>query len=290
SGSDAYYGHEEPAKLASAFITNLFACPELPPPSSANPSSPSPTLAQFIAYSLHRTRLHSSVTFAALFLLNRLKGRFPAARGSSGHRLFISAFMIASKIICDDTYSNKSWCVVGQGMFSLREINQMEREMCAYLEWVLTVPKEELEVFEAELKKEYGADRSPKTMLPIVTASSLPTPPRSAAGSVVSLAAAAGLATPPMDSMDSMPRAAHHHSSPSDDKLAYPSPEASPISLSPSHSDSSTPASSTCQTPPSVESSSPMTEPDSAMPKSIKTGGRTVPRIVRDPSFAFAAP
>ncbi|KDQ12117.1 hypothetical protein BOTBODRAFT_34734 [Botryobasidium botryosum FD-172 SS1] len=54
-------------------------------------------------------------------------------------------------------------------------------------------------------------------------------PPRSAVGSVVSFVAAAGLATPPMDSMDSMPRTAHHHSSPSDDKLAYPSPEASPI-------------------------------------------------------------
>ncbi|KDQ08138.1 hypothetical protein BOTBODRAFT_89649, partial [Botryobasidium botryosum FD-172 SS1] len=151
-----YYKHEEPAKLASAFITNLFAFPKLPPPSSANPSPPSPTLAQFIAYSLHCTCLHLSVTFAALFLLNRLKGHFPAACGLSSHRLFISAFMIASKIIRDNTYSNKSWCVVGQGMFSLREINQIEREMCAYLEWVLTVPKEELEVFEAEPKKEYG--------------------------------------------------------------------------------------------------------------------------------------
>ncbi|KDQ17827.1 hypothetical protein BOTBODRAFT_29134 [Botryobasidium botryosum FD-172 SS1] len=119
---------------------------------------PSPTLAQFIAHSLHRTHLYSSVTFATLFLLNCLKRCFPATRSSSGHRLFISAFMIASKIICDDTYSNKSWCVVVQGMFSLREINQMEREMRVYLEWVLTVPKEELEVFEAE--------RSPKTMLP----------------------------------------------------------------------------------------------------------------------------
>ena len=60
----------------------------------------------------HRTRLHSSVTFAALYLLQRLKARFPAARGSSGHRLFISAFMIASKVICDDTYSNKSWSIL----------------------------------------------------------------------------------------------------------------------------------------------------------------------------------
>jgi hypothetical protein len=25
--------------------------------------------------------------------------------------------MLASKIICDDTYSNKLWCIVGQGMF-----------------------------------------------------------------------------------------------------------------------------------------------------------------------------
>jgi hypothetical protein len=47
--------------------------------------------------------------------------------------------MLASKIICDDTYSNKSWCIVGQGMFALRQINQMERGMCSYLEWQLNV-------------------------------------------------------------------------------------------------------------------------------------------------------
>jgi hypothetical protein len=52
-----------------------------------------------------------------------LKAHFPTAKWSSGHRLFILAFMLASKIICDDTYSNKSWCIVGQGMFTLREIN-----------------------------------------------------------------------------------------------------------------------------------------------------------------------
>ncbi|KAH9011581.1 hypothetical protein EDB85DRAFT_1817876, partial [Lactarius pseudohatsudake] len=51
-----------------------------------------------------------------------LKVRFPT-KESSGHCLFISAFMLASN--CDDTYSNKSWflCIVVQGMFALREIN-----------------------------------------------------------------------------------------------------------------------------------------------------------------------
>lgn len=80
-------------------------------------------LATFIAYALHRTRLNSSVTFCALFLLSRLMGRFPAARDSSSHCLFISAFMITSKVICDDTYLNNSWCIVGQGMFSRHELN-----------------------------------------------------------------------------------------------------------------------------------------------------------------------
>jgi hypothetical protein len=86
-----------------------------------------------IAYALHWPKLHSSVTFASLVLLQWLEARFPTAQGSSAHpRLFISDFVIASKVVYGDAYSNKSWSIVGQGMFQLREINQMEREMCQY--------------------------------------------------------------------------------------------------------------------------------------------------------------
>ncbi|KAI0918996.1 hypothetical protein AcV5_002028 [Taiwanofungus camphoratus] len=172
---DPYYGHEEAAKLCARFVTHLFACPELPPLSTANPPAPSPPLALFIAYALHRTRLHSSVTFAALYLLQRLKARFPAARGSSGHRLFISAFMIASKVICDDTYSNKSWSIVGQGMFALREINQMEREMCSYLEWQLNIEPSALKEFEQKVRRDFkGAGPYPTYVLPSPAPSPMP--------------------------------------------------------------------------------------------------------------------
>jgi hypothetical protein len=139
--------------MCARYVNNLFHCPDQPPPTSTNTAPP--PLAQFIAYSLHRTRLTPSVTFAALYLLQRLKTRFIAARGSSGHRLFISAFMIASKVICDDTYSNKSWCIVGQGMFALREINQMEREMCSYLEWQLNVEPTALKDFESMVRRDF---------------------------------------------------------------------------------------------------------------------------------------
>ncbi|KAI0057892.1 hypothetical protein BV25DRAFT_1830642 [Artomyces pyxidatus] len=75
--------------------------------------------------------------------------------------------MIASKIICDDTYSNKSWCIVGQGMFALREINQMEREMCSYLEWQLNVDPATLRDFEATVRRDFaGAGPYPPISLP----------------------------------------------------------------------------------------------------------------------------
>lgn len=87
------------------------------------------------AYALYRTRLPTSITHQALLLLSRLKQRYPSARGTSTspHRLFLSSLMLSSKISMDDTYSNKSWQIVGQGLFELREVNQMERELFAFL-------------------------------------------------------------------------------------------------------------------------------------------------------------
>jgi hypothetical protein len=155
SKTDPYHGQEQLAKIASRFITHLFACPDYPPSSTHAHAK----LPYFIAYALHRTKLHQSVMFAALILLQRLKARFPSARGSSGHRLFISAFMISSKVMCDDTYSNKSWSVVAQGMFNLREINQMEREMCNYLEWELTAANPMLSTFEMAVKKDFSEQK-----------------------------------------------------------------------------------------------------------------------------------
>ncbi|KAG1739136.1 uncharacterized protein EDB91DRAFT_1237581 [Suillus paluster] len=169
--SDPFYGHEQASRMCARFITHLFACPEYPPSSSNSQVK----LPHFIAYALHRTKLHSSVTFAALVLLQRLKARFPTARGSSGHRLFVSAFMLASKVICDDTYSNKSWSIVAQGMFQLREINQMEREMCQYLEWELNVDPVTLREFEEMVKKDFvGPGPYPTYILP---STSKTTPP-----------------------------------------------------------------------------------------------------------------
>jgi Cyclin, N-terminal domain len=217
------------------------------------------------------------VVFTALFLLARLKERFPAARGSSGHRLFISAFMIASKVICDDTYSNKSWCIVGQNLYTLKEVNQMEREMCSYLEWLLHVEAPELETFTQRVKKEYGPDCGPN-------------PPQW----VSTPAAAAPMAAPaPITPVESVaPRQAAIAPTQS-----YPSPTSSPPT--PSRSNQSSPETSDeeCLTPPSGDDQVAIAHPSTGHSSMMNTDTTIKAKAITstsvnptDPSFAFAGP
>ncbi|KAF8908049.1 hypothetical protein CPB85DRAFT_1376476 [Mucidula mucida] len=129
SKTHPFYGYEDIANLCARFITHLFACPDSPPASSPTPAR----LPHFIAYAFHRTKLANAVTFAALILLQRLKARFPTAG---------------------------SWTIVGQGMFNLREVNQMEREMCSYLDWELTVDGQLLREFEDLVRRDFGEPRA----------------------------------------------------------------------------------------------------------------------------------
>lgn len=61
------------------------------------------------------------------------------------------------KVVCDDTYLNQSWAIVGQSMFQQKEINQMEREMCGYLERHLNMDYQELEQFTEKMQVDVAA-------------------------------------------------------------------------------------------------------------------------------------
>ncbi|KAF5317024.1 hypothetical protein D9611_004005 [Ephemerocybe angulata] len=285
---DPFYGHESIARLCARFITHLFACPEYPPATTHSQAK----LPHFIAYALHRTKLHPSVTFASLVLLQRLKARFPTARGSSGHRLFISAFMIASKVICDDTYSNKSWGIVAQGMFSLREVNQMEREMCNYLDWELTVDNPILSNFEAAVRQDFAQDHRQYPNYPLTMVSKR-----------AARAAASTAATPvpePSGTTTAVPGFGQHRQSPSTTRpdssqnsssKHWKAPHSDPNTPSPSHSNTTSPASSASpQTPLNLETDSARIHGVDASPPFTFVSDAPSVHPLKGQMFAFALP
>jgi hypothetical protein len=155
--------------------------------------------------------------------------------------------MLASKVICDDTYSNKSWSIVAQGMFQLREINQMEREMCQYLEWELNVDPVTLREFEEMIRKDFvGPGPYPTYILPS-TKKSTPPPTANpfAAVSSTSPSPSYGQRYP------SPPKSAFPPPNPS---AAYITPPTTPDTPSGSYTPSTSPASSASPpTPPGIE-------------------------------------
>ncbi|KAF6756500.1 hypothetical protein DFP72DRAFT_810452, partial [Ephemerocybe angulata] len=231
-------GHESVARPC--------ACPEYPPATTHSQAK----LPLFIAYALHRTKLHPSVTFASLVLLQRLKARFPTARGSSGHRPFISAFMIASEVICDDAYSNQSWAIVAQGMFNcLREVNQTEREMCNYLDWELTVNNPILSNFETAtaVKQDFAQDHSS----PSITLS------RWSQSALLAEPSGTPTTVPGCGRDRQSPSTTRPDSSQNSSSKQWKAPHSDPNTPSPSHSNTTSPASSASpQTPLNLETDS----------------------------------
>ncbi|KAJ3997821.1 hypothetical protein F5050DRAFT_1690190 [Lentinula boryana] len=285
---DPFYGYEYIARLCARFITHLFACPEYPPTSTQSQAK----LPHFIAYAFHRTKLHESVTFAALALLQRLKARFPTARGSSGHRLFISAFMIASKVICDDTYSNKSWSIVAQGMFTLREINQMEREMCNYLDWELTVDNPILANFTTMVKEDFRTSQGPYPTYPLklvskraakaaatTSTSTTPIPDHNSTTSPIPIGHPTSPTKPPHSPQTLAPV-----------RKSSPSFDMSPDTPSSSHSDTTSPATtSSPQTPIGDEDFSAKIR-DNDYPMGFSIIEKHMGAALKSKTFAFAIP
>ena len=114
--------------------------------------------------------------------LSHIRGPCPPSmgQGAFSHRTGIigpSSLRIrvhaGQQVICDDTYSNKSWSIVAKGVFQLREINQVER--CQYLEWELNIDLAMLKEFEDMVREDFaGPGPYPTYILPSTKKSTPP--------------------------------------------------------------------------------------------------------------------
>ena len=201
--------------------------------------------------------------------------------------MFISPSNIAGKVIRDNTYSNKSRCIVGQGTVLLREIGQMDREMCSYLEWQLNVDPTELREFEHKVRRDFkGQGPYPTYNLPSPAPSPMPsTTPYTSTGTTRApsfvtgqIAAGAGASAAPVAAPVAKPAPPRSGSQPIPiPERAYPSPPHSPDTPE-------TPEASRSLSTSPASSASPPTPPGEVdLTVKIATPGGSVPMSV-DPA------
>ncbi|KAM5542963.1 hypothetical protein V8D89_003347 [Ganoderma adspersum] len=158
---DPYYGRRDFAKLCARFITHLFQSPDTPPTTGSPFDDPPIPLAKFIAYALHRSNTSETTVFSALYLLQRLKGRFPAAidcDGMAGHRMFLPALRIVSQ--SQSRASTDYWVDVGGGLFHRDQVDGAERDLRRFLGNYVEIDPAALREFGRRVRRDF-AGRGP---------------------------------------------------------------------------------------------------------------------------------
>lgn len=106
-----------------------------------------PSLKVFLTKLIKYTNVYTGTLMATLSYLNRLKHRLPQnAQGlaCTRHRILLSCLILSSKYHNDSLPKNTHWAKYTDGLFSVKDINLMERQLLYLLNWDLRVSNEEM--------------------------------------------------------------------------------------------------------------------------------------------------
>ncbi|SGZ58586.1 CIC11C00000004480 [Sungouiella intermedia] len=108
---------------------------------------PLPSLMTFINRLVRYTNVYTGTLMTTLVYLERLKQKLPKnAQGlpCTRHRIFLSCLILASKFHNDSSPKNIHWANYTEGLFSITDVNLMERQLLYLLNWDLRVSNEEM--------------------------------------------------------------------------------------------------------------------------------------------------
>ncbi|KAH8927003.1 hypothetical protein BT69DRAFT_1294418 [Atractiella rhizophila] len=146
---DKYHGRRDISEYAAKTVASLF--PLNTPPSSPTASKEAPTLAEWYSYLLYRTALPERTVFLALRLVSRLSHLFTIDEDfptppQLHYQLLYSATILATNWEMDDCYSNSSWSIASNNLFSLKETNELQFAMLENLDFRIREDGEETEI------------------------------------------------------------------------------------------------------------------------------------------------
>lgn len=118
-----------------------------PPGSPNKQGSKLPSLMSFISRLVRHTNVYTSTLLVTVCYLNRLKCILP--RDASGlpstiHRIFLACLILSAKFHNDSSPLNKHWAKYTDGLFSVEDVNLMERQLVQLLNWDLRVTSDDL--------------------------------------------------------------------------------------------------------------------------------------------------
>ncbi|CAG8564402.1 9359_t:CDS:2 [Acaulospora colombiana] len=125
---------------------------------SNKPTQPClPDLLLFIKKIITDLNLPVLTVLVCLIYFHRLKRALPKSYSTeygTAHRVFVSSVLVASKYIDDQPLTSKRVVEsVGWNVWSIKEVNRMERTFLNLLKWDLSVDRESLYSYLAELRE-----------------------------------------------------------------------------------------------------------------------------------------
>jgi hypothetical protein len=167
------YLHLKPdANLCGRFIQHHF-----PPQYGTVHPSLETHLSTYITSVLLSAPFNDTILFGALYLLFRLRARLAATMPnlpSSGRRLFLTALILSTKILCERTFRMEKWVRISGGAFPQAELIKMERQMIAALDWDLHIDLDCLVRFGRDVKAMFsGPGPYRDALLPVPKTSQL---------------------------------------------------------------------------------------------------------------------
>ncbi|KAI9009627.1 hypothetical protein BC832DRAFT_529992, partial [Gaertneriomyces semiglobifer] len=109
-------------------------------------TNPIPPLRKFVADLVASTRIQTSAFLTTLCYVARLRRKLPAtARGlaCTVHRIVLASMLLAMKFLYDAPIRNRAYASVATA-FSLAEVNLMEKQLLALLDYRLTTSPDEI--------------------------------------------------------------------------------------------------------------------------------------------------
>ena len=106
-----------------------------------------PSLMTFLSKLVKYTNIYAGSLMATLVYLKKLKFKLPKnAHGlpCTRHRILLSCLILSSKFHNDSSPKNVHWAKYTDGLFSVKDINLMERQLLFLLNWDLKVTNEDM--------------------------------------------------------------------------------------------------------------------------------------------------